>query len=399
MVLDTADAPVGNSVVESPWQANIRSVTRPSSQPVCIDLFCGAGGLSEGLRQAGFSTAFAADFDEQAIGTYSHNHSDVHAEAVHVENLSGEAILQAGGLKPGQVDLLAGGPPCQGFSLAGPRLPDDPKNRMYLEFVRIAKELRPRVLLMENVQGIQSMQGGLVTRALHASVEELGYSVVSGVLNAAHFGVPQSRPRFIMIAVLNGDPSLPPPTHSMGSASEQTLFDCFPATPTVAEALSDLPVLEQGEGAEELSHSGCYENHFQKERQGFRNPGMIYNHRATGHSERIVQRYAMIPQGQTNAVVPAELRTKKVNVYRLREDAPSRTVTCNFRTDLLHPWMPRGLTVREAARLQSFDDDYCFFGNLTRKARWVTQDDQVGNAVPPLMAHALGTHIRTLLGA
>jgi DNA (cytosine-5)-methyltransferase 1 len=370
-----------------------------SDRPIAVDLFCGAGGLSEGLHQAGFRTAFAADFDEQAIGTYSYNHPEVVAAVADAERLTGSDILTAAGLKRGQVDLLAGGPPCQGFSLAGPRLPDDPKNRLYLQFVRLARELQPRTIIMENVAGIQSMQGGLVTRALHASVEELGYSVISGVLNAASFGVPQSRPRFIMMALKKGNPSLPEPTHSQRASAEDTLFDCFLPAFTVADALGDLPVIEQGEGAEVLQHTGSYRNEFQKERQGFRNPGTVYNHRATRHSERIVERYAMIPQGQTNAAVPAELRTKKVNVYRLREDAPSRTVTCNFRTDLLHPWQPRGLTVREAARLQSFDDDYRFFGNLTRKARWVTQDDQVGNAVPPLLARALGAHVRTLIGA
>ena len=112
------------------------------------------------------------------------------------------------------------------------------------------------------------------------------------------------------------------------------------------------------------------------------------------HSEKIVERYAAIPEGKNGAHLPEELRTKKVNVFKLDREKPARTITCNHRTDILHPVIPRGTTVREAARLQSFDDDYQFFGNLTRKAKFVTQDDQVGNAVPPLLAKAIGEHIK-----
>jgi DNA (cytosine-5)-methyltransferase 1 len=121
---------------------------------------------------------------------------------------------------------------------------------------------------------------------------------------------------------------------------------------------------------------------------------MVFNHRATGHSPQIQERYAAIPEGGDASSIPVHLRTKKANVFKIARDRPSRTVTCNHRTDLLHPVFARGITVREAARLQSFDDDYQFFGNLTRKAKWVTQDDQVGNAVPPLLAEALAHSIR-----
>jgi DNA (cytosine-5)-methyltransferase 1 len=365
--------------------------------PTSIDLFCGAGGLTEGLHIAGLNTLFAVDHDEQAIATYQWNHPLVKAVAADISNVRSEDVLSSANLRPGELDLLAGGPPCQGFSLAGPRLPDDPKNHLYLEFVRLAKELRPKAILMENVEGIQSMQGGRVVQALRLSMLEIGYEPVVGILNAAQFGVPQSRPRFIMIALREGEPSLPRPTHVI-NGSEGTLFELLPTAPTVRVALEDLPLIQQGQGDEQMAHPGSYMDEYQKARQGRRQPGMVSNHRATRHSQRIIARYSMIPQGSTNAVVPAELRTRKVNVYRLRDDTPARTVTCNFRTDLLHPWVPRGLTVREAARLQSFDDDYRFFGNLTRKAKWVTQDDQVGNAVPPLLAAALGRHILTLMG-
>ena len=362
------------------------------NKPTSVDLFCGAGGFTEGLHAAGFDSVYAADFDEQAIETFRYNHPAVKAEVADVSALTAEHIRASSGLGMADLDLLVGGPPCQGFSLAGLRLPHDPKNRLYLEFVRLAAELKPKVVVMENVQGIETMSRGAVVRAIHASMEDIGYNVSSATIIAADYGVPQLRPRFIMIAVREGSSSLPTPTHARDTLTFETLFN-LPTTPTVRQAIEDLPAISQGEGAEEMFHDQPPTDQYQVDRRGSRTPGSIYNHRATRHSQIVIERYALIPEGSTNAVVPENLRTKKINVYRLRSDRPSRTVTCNFRTDLLHPWENRGLTVREAARLQSFDDDYKFFGNLTRKAKWLTQDDQVGNAVPPLLAKAIGQHI------
>ena len=364
-----------------------------------VDLFCGAGGFSEGLRQAGIKTAFAVDFDEQAIGTFKHNHKDVRALCADVSTLTGDLILAESGLTKGEVRLLVGGPPCQGFSLAGQRLPHDPKNKLVLEYVRIVGELQPEYFIFENVFGLVSMQEGRVLQALIVEFENIGYSVNSKIVNAADFGVPQTRPRFIMLGTSNKrPPTFPNPTHADSDSIYKASLITSSLSPhiTVREALSDLPEILQGEGSEELEHTLPRTCEYQHARLGIRNPGYVYNHRATRHSEAIVARYAMITPGCSNACLPEDIRTKKNNVFRLHPDKPARTVTCNFRTDLLHPWLPRGTTVREAARLQSFDDDYQFFGNLTRKAKWVTQDDQVGNAVPPLLAKALGIHVKNL---
>lgn len=365
-----------------------------------VDLFCGAGGLTEGFRKAGFTSAFAVDFDEQAVQTFRYNHPDTVCLHRDVRSLSGNEILHAANLTPGGVDVLCGGPPCQGFSLAGPRIADDPKNRLFLDFVRLTSELEPRVALFENVVGIMSMQGGSVVSAIFQEFERIGYRCEVRILNAADYGVPQHRPRFILLAVPKGCTaiSFPQATHETPNQQLQ-LFSETPLMPhlTAWEALSDLPMIGAGEGAEELIHSGEYYNSYQRERQGYRCPGVIFNHRAINHSNQIQARYAQIPEGGDNRLLPVELRTKKLNVWKLHREKPSRTVTCNHRTDILHPILPRGTTVREAARLQSFDDDYRFFGNLTRKAKWVTQDDQVGNAVPPLLARALALHIKSVL--
>lgn len=368
--------------------------------PVAVDLFCGAGGLSEGLCQAGFRPSFAVDFDEQAVETFRYNHPETVCVARDIRDLKPSEILDAAGLQLGQVDLVAGGPPCQGFSLLGPRIADDPKNRLFLDFVRLVAALQPRAVLFENVVGILSMQGGAVVRAIALEFERIGYVCAHRVLNAADFGVPQTRLRFILIAVPVGTTAItfPSPTHSFATPQLSLLErDTAKEYLTVWDALSDLPEIGPGGGEEEFCHPGQYHNDYQHARRGLRAPGMLFNHRAVNHSERIQQRYAAIPEGKDNSFVPEKLRTKKINVWKLDRQRPSRTVTCNHRTDLLHPVLPRGTTVREAARLQSFDDDYRFFGNLTRKAKWVTQDDQVGNAVPPLLAAALGNHIRTTL--
>lgn len=366
-----------------------------------VDLFCGAGGLTEGFRKAGFTSAFAADFDEQAVQTFRYNHPDTVCLHRDVQSLSGKEIVHASGLTPGYVDVLCGGPPCQGYSLAGLRIADDPKNRLFLEFVRLTSELEPRVVLFENVEGIKSMQEGNVVRAIFREFERIGYCCEARILNAADYGVPQHRPRFILLAVPKDCNAISFPKAMHGALKQQQQLQLFDETPlphlTAWEALSDLPVIGAGEGAEELVHSGEYYNSYQRERRGDRFSGMIFNHRAVNHCERVRTRYAQIPEGGDNRLLPDELRTKKRNVWKLDRQKPSRTVTCNHRTDILHPILPRGTTVREAARLQSFDDDYRFFGNLTRKAKWVTQDDQVGNAVPPLLARDLALHIKSML--
>ncbi|NEP14127.1 MAG: DNA cytosine methyltransferase [Symploca sp. SIO2C1] len=362
-----------------------------------VDLFCGAGGFTEGFKKAsGFETILAIDFDKQAIDTFKHNHPSVRTICQDVVAIDDKKLNDL--INNREVDVVIGGPPCQGFSLAGPRLPDDPKNRLFKEFVRIVDVLKPKVFVFENVSGIVSMQRGLVLEAICTEFTKIGYTVSHGILNSAQFGVPQARPRFIMIGTSSGKcMTMPSPTHDYPQNCNPDLFG-YVRSPfiTVKEALSNLPRIEQGQGDEILDNTPP-RNEYQKRVFGNRRPGILYNHRATRHSQKIIDRYLAIPQGGDIRSLPPELRTRKNNIFRLLDTTPSRTITCNFRTDILHPWQPRGLTTREAARLQSFDDDYQFFGNLTRKARYVTQDDQVGNAVPPLLAMALAKHIKEIL--
>lgn len=367
-----------------------------------VDLFAGAGGITEGFRKAGYRCLFANDFDFEARHTFTYNHPNIPYVMKDVRELSISEILETGQFNPNDVDVITGGPPCQGFSLAGQRISDDPRNVLFREYVRIAKELQPKVIFFENVSGILSMQKGKVLQAIIKEFGEIGYKCKYSMVNAADYGVPQARPRFVLIGVRgeNIDITFPEPTHGkIDNSGQLDLFakELIPYV-TVEDAISDLPIIEQGQGEEEIPQTpNEIKNQYQIDRIGTRNPGVIYNHRATRHAPEIVHRYSLIPQGCTNGVLPEELRTKKQNVFKLSMSNPSRTVTCNFRTDLLHPTIPRGLTVREAARLQSFDDDYIFFGNLARKAKYLTQDDQVGNAVPPLLAYAFAEHIKNVI--
>jgi DNA (cytosine-5)-methyltransferase 1 len=364
--------------------------------PTVVDLFAGAGGLSEGLKKAGFTSILANEYDEMAATTFKHNHPNVPILVKDIRHLSVDEILRITRKKEAEISLVCGGPPCQGFSLAGSRMASDPRNAMFKEFVRVVNGLKPSVFLFENVSGIMSMSGGAVLKAIVQEFTEIGYNCEYQLLNAADYGVPQARPRLILIGVRAGSHiGFPQPTHSAERKLNGDLFSGqLKKHITVWDAISDLPVIYQGDGDEEMTSASNYVNAYQAERRGNRRPGLIFNHRATKHSEKIVERYAAIPEGANGAQLPEALRTKKVNVFKLDREKPARTITCNHRTDILHPVIPRGTTVREAARLQSFDDDYQFFGNLTRKAKFVTQDDQVGNAVPPLLAKAIGEHIK-----
>jgi DNA (cytosine-5)-methyltransferase 1 len=364
-----------------------------SNTPITVDLFSGAGGMTEGFKQAGYSCAMAIESDEMAAKTFAWNHPTVPLIKRDIRKVTNSEISEA--LHGISVDVVSGGPPCQSFSLAGPRLSDDPRNFLFHEFVRVVNLINPQFFVFENVVGLASMQSGAILSAILAEFSRIGYSCNYKILNAAEYGVPQARPRLIILGSQQRDElPFPSKTHSSNPA-QRSLFDPSHTLPfvTVWEALSNLPHIRDGEGEEEGTHPGVFHNNYQRALSGQREPGILYNHRATRHSELIRSRYASIREGGDSRDIPPELQTKKGNIYRLGRTQVSRTVTCNHRTDLLHPTIPRGTTVREVARLQSFDDDYRFFGNLTRKARWVTQDDQVGNAVPPFLARAVAKAI------
>jgi DNA (cytosine-5)-methyltransferase 1 len=320
------------------------------SRPVAVDLFAGAGGLSLGFAQAGFRVALAVERDRDAGHTYRVNHPDTvvldwdaaYLDAGLVRHVVGGTLLEA----------LIAGPPCQGYSAAGLRRPDDPRNLLFREILRLAKELRPRFVVVESVRGILNVQGVNFLWALVTNLHSLAYNVAWYVLRACDFGVPQRRERLFVVAHLDGPPpQRPGPTHC---AAHRWPCDCgLPATPTVIDVLQDLPVLRAGENAEHL----------------------LPNASTMQHSPGVIAKIAEIRPGQG----PRSYR-------RLHPDVAS-TLVVGHRALPVHPFLDRMISVREAARLQGFPDQYIFGGSRS------SQPLQVANAVPPPMARAVATNL------
>jgi DNA (cytosine-5)-methyltransferase 1 len=316
--------------------------------PSVIDLFAGAGGFSLGFRQAGFRVALAVELDQNAGRTYHVNQPDTPVLTCDVRDLDvqlARELVGAFGL-----DALIAGPPCQGFSAAGRRFAGDPRNMLLHEILRMAVGLRPRFVVVENVRGMIGAQGAGYFRWLVEGLGGLGYVVAWYLLRACDFGVPQRRERVFVIGRLGGPPPpVPRPTHC---AFHRPSCECgLPPTPTVIDAIGNLPTVGPGENAEHL----------------------LPNASTMRHSPRVIAKLAGIPPGAG----PRSYR-------RLRPDM-AMTVVAGHRALPVHPFLERTISVREAARLQGFPDRYVFEGPRSE------QPLQVANAVPPPVARAIGT--------
>lgn len=335
------------------------------------DLFAGVGGMSEGFRMAGFDVAFAIEFDKDIAASYKRNHSETDVVADDICNVNVEMLHE----KHPHVDVIIGGPPCQGFSQKGKRLSlDDPRNFLFKQFVKFVEEFEPKYFVLENVPNIITTSNGYFKEQIVKSFEDLDYQVTCGVLCAKDYGVPQDRRRAIFLGEKNKlEIALPLPKNTVVS---------------VKDAIYDLPFIESGEGVEERDYDKIPMSSYQKMlRNG---AAKLYNHVATKHSKSALERLRMIPKGKGKEVLPKELLTKSIysgTWCRLLEDGIAPTITTRFDTPssgrFTHPILDRCLTIREAARIQSFPDTFRFYGNRT------CQMKQVGNAVPPLLAKAI----------
>ncbi|WP_227764400.1 DNA cytosine methyltransferase [Zhaonella formicivorans] len=380
---------------------------------IAADLFCGAGGLSEGLAQAGFQINFASDIHQTYTQTYKYNHPNTYVCTEDIRNLSNKQVLEFCQVKPGDLDLLAGGPPCQGFSINAPvRTMEDERNHLFVHFLRVAETLKPKYILIENVPGIVSLEKGTVVKAIYKSLNKLGYKVRHMILFAAHYGVPQMRWRtfFIGTRLKNAECLFPYPTHfAQGVAnftggknlcfkieSKESLFgpQLLDYT-TVWDAISDLPVIENGGGADEMQYDTPPKSEYQKLLR--ENSKILYNHRAPTLGKINLERLKYIPQGGSWRDIPFDLlpaglkkarRSDHTKRYgRLDPNGICSTILTKCDPhwgSFFHPTQERTLTVREAARIQSFPDRFRFLGSLTE------QYEQVGNAVPPLLGKAIG---------
>jgi len=390
----------------------------PSVAPLTtLDLFCGAGGITEGFREAGYNCLYGNDTMPEAVETFCANHPDAWGDAGDVEDVAPAKVRRELGLKKGALDVLVGGPPCQGFSINAPeRFLTDPRNKLFKDYLRFLEEFEPRTFLFENVPGLLSLGDGKVFRQIVREFEEHKYHVTVKILFAAHYGVPQERWRLILLGSRTSPIAAPEPTHNakgranfrsggtltfqLGDSERKHLL---PAV-TVGEAIGDLPRLEMGEGAEMVGYTA--EPHSDYAIM-MRNPlGVTFNHFAARLFKQNVERMKYVKPGGSWRDIPHKLlpsgmqRARKSDhtkrYGRLRNDGLAGTVMTkcdpHWGTVFL-PDQERSLTVREAARFQSFPDSYKFLGS--RVAQYV----QVGNAVPVLMAKAIAFQIRAHLEA
>lgn len=374
------------------------------NQPTVVDLFSGPGGLSTGFSNAGFRIVGAVDKSEPAVETYSYNHDheplsrDV--REMDVDELTEQVTKQ--GANPDGVDVVIGGPPCKGFSTANmqTRSPDNPKNDLFMHFLRLVRGLDPRVAVMENVPGLLSMgrEEGAVKNVIQNELRDLGFTVRHRVLNAERYGVPQARSRVFFIGVKEGTPPFPTPSHTDGG-KQKTLtnaVDDLEPVVTVGDALLDLPELPAGGGGAEVMEYAAKPHSEYAEEMRANVDDTLYNHKTTVNREKTQKRFEHIPQGGNWEDIPAELmddytdrsRTHGHIYYRLEEDEPALTVA-NFRKSMMvHPTQDRLLSVREAARLQSFPDDYRFVSS-----RISDRQQMVGDAVPVKLAEAIASEV------
>lgn len=359
-----------------------------------LDLFAGAGGFSEGVNKAGINIVAAIEFDSQIANTYKYNHPNTQVILDDIKNISAKTIHNIFQSKELSCDIIFGGPPCQGFSMAGKRIRsntaflEDIRNYLFKEYIRMVEKLKPLVFVIENVPGILNYDNGSIKEEIYNTFENIGYKVDSRILCATDYGVPQSRNRAIFIGNrLDIDPSkfFPTPTHNDDSYI------------TVYDAISDLPEISAGEGLEKTFYNKNVQlSNYQK--QLVSSKGYVFNHESSKHKPKTLKILSMIEQGQTMKHLPKEYQTKSVHsgAYgRMEYNKPAYTLTTRLNTPsvgrITHPTQDRTITPREAARIQSFPDDYRFLGDITSIGM------QIGNAVPPILAQRIAEQILSIL--
>ena len=318
-----------------------------------IDLFSGAGGFSLGFDNKGFKNVFSVDIESSFCETYNHNfpsHNLFQKDICSVTDAELKYLKEYD-----EIDVVIGGPPCQGFSIAGNigrKFIEDPRNRLFKEFVRVVKVVEPTYFVMENVARLYNHNKGNTRKEIINDFENLGYKVECKILNSADYGVPQVRKRVIFIGTKNSQKILFPKKE----------IDRYV---TVKEALSSYPKLESGQVSK------------------------IPNHIAMAHSEQMLYKMSFVSDGGDRNEIPEQIRPKSGDVrkyIKYSSEKPSVTVTGDMRK-IFHYEQNRALTVRELAKLQSFPDDFVFKGSK------ISQQQQVGNSVPPKMAEAIASVI------
>lgn len=341
-----------------------------------IDLFAGVGGLSLGFEQAGYEVVFANEYNESIAQAYIKNRNSPNMLIGDITKVDLPVVFKA---FAGKVDVVVGGPPCQGYSQKGKRRTiHDDRNFLFKHYVRVIEIVQPKYFVMENVPNLLTAAGGYFKREIYDLFAKNGYALNSAVLNAADYGVPQYRRRACIIGY-RGDRRV-----AMPVPQERDV--------TIWDAISDLAYHDSGEGSEIAEYRTRPESEYQKEMRF--GAMLLFNHCATRHSKSALERLALIPPEKGRECLPKELLTKSIysgTWTRMRKSDKAVTITTRFDTpssgEFTHPFLNRAITVREAARIQSFPDTFVFYGTKT------SQMKQVGNAVPPKLANAIAMAI------
>lgn len=332
-----------------------------------IDLFSGAGGLSYGFERAGYNVLLGIDNDAKALETFELNHNGA-------KSICGDItqITYKDDVKPligdKKIDVIIGGPPCQGMSLSGPRKFDDPRNRLYLSYIRLVQEIQPKAFVIENVPGLVGLFGGQIKDSIIEKFTSMGYTITYKILCASDYGVPQNRKRVVFVGMRDKTFEYPEPLEKKVTCSM---------------ALSDLPALIDELGAEVSDYATEPQNEYQQLMRT--RSSVVNNHVAASHSEKVKKIISLVPDGGNYKDLPEEFinsRNFHVAWTRFASNKPAPTIDTGHRHHF-HYKYNRVPTVRECARLQSFPDDFVFLGNKTQQFR------QVGNAVPPLLAETI----------
>lgn len=322
-----------------------------------IDLFAGAGGMSLGFDNAEFENVLAVEYDKCFAETYSFNFPKHNLKVADIKTISNDEIKKLIGNR--KIDVIIGGPPCQGFSIAGKigrNFIDDERNQLFKEFVRFVEVVKPRIFVMENVAALKTHNKGKTIEEIIKEFEKIGYTVKCDVLNAVDYGVPQQRRRIFVI----------------GTLGKENKFN-FPKKTTkqmtIKDALKDLPELKSGETSD------------------------IPNHNAMNHSKQMLEKMSYVKDGGNRNDIPEDIRPKSGDIrkyIRYNSNEPSICITGDMRK-VFHFNQNRALTGRELARIQTFPDDFIFKGNAGRVQQ------QIGNAVPPKLAFQIANSVKEVL--
>lgn len=353
----------------------------------CVDLFSGAGGLSRGFLDAGYDVVLGVDFDDAALKTFKANHGSAEAMKLDLFDHSNiEKIIKFLDEKNIKLDVLVGGPPCQGFSIAGPRDMNDKRNSLYLAMVKLADRLKPQAVVLENVPGMIQTNGGIGAKRIVQDFTEIGYKMTPKLLYAPDYGIPQIRKRVFFVGLRDSNEEFEFP---LATCDNDNYVTC-------ADAIDDLPSLQNEDG--EIIYGDEIQDYRTPARTEYqtlmrKNTKQVQNHIGSIPIEKTKKMISLVPEGKNYKALPEEYR----GLYKYHEaltryhsQKPSLTINTGHRSHF-HYLYNRIPTVRESARLQSFPDDFIFYGNKSQQYK------QVGNAVPPMLGQVIATKLKEYL--